>query len=392
MKKDMLRATWISSVINLDWPSANSLLIADPAQRIKQQKAELSQIMDDLVKLNMNTAIFQIVPCSDALYASQILPWSAYLTGNLGQNPGFDPLAFALAEAKKRQLKLHAWLNPYRVSMDTSAATQQKLLHSSPDSAASVYKQHPEWIGTAAKRFLLNPGIPEVIQWVTSIVAEVVSQYDIDGLQFDDYFYYESNDSKLDDDGTFLKDKRGFTNKSDWRRDNTYQLIRACKETISAINPKVQFGISPSGVWRNQKDDPRGSKTEAGNPHYDVAFADTRRWVQANLLDYIVPQIYWPFARTIVRYDVIANWWANTVRGTNVKLYIGMALYKVGLPSTVEPDWTIDGGVPEIARQLDLNEQLPEISGCILFRHMMLREPQTQEVVAYLSQRWQKND
>lgn len=390
MKKNMLRATWISSVINLDWPSAASLKSVDPEQRIAQQKTELIHIMDELAELNMNTAIFQIVPCSDALYASKILPWSSYLTGNLGQDPGFDPLAFALAEAKKRDLKLHAWLNPYRVSMDTSANTEHKLRYSSPDSAASVFLQHPEWIGTAANRFLLNPGIPAVQKWVAAIVAEVISQYDVDGIQFDDYFYYESIDSKLEDDNTFLAYNSGFTEKVDWRRDNTYQLMKACKATIQSINPRVQFGISPSGVWRNNIDDPYGSATEVSNPSYDVAFADTRRWVVENIIDYIAPQIYWPFARENIHYDVIAQWWANNVRGTHTKLYIGMALYKVGLHSDVEPDWSIKGGVPEIARQLDLNDALLEISGCILFRHTMLREVQTQAVVQYLYQRWQE--
>lgn len=389
MKKANLRATWIASVSNLDWPSADSRMIINPIQRIAQQKAELIQIMDELVALNMNTAVFQVVPCADALYASNILPWSSFLTGHLGQDPGFDPLAFALSEAKKRQLKFHAWLNPYRISMDASANTEYTLMHSSFDSAPSVFKKHPDWTAISANRFVLNPGVPEVQRWIVDVVAEIVTHYAVDAIQFDDYFYYESSDSQLEDTLTFQRDDRGFTNKADWRRDNTYQLIRACKSRIKEINPAVEFGISPSGVWRNQVDDPLGSKTKADNPHYDVAFADTRRWVLENLIDYIAPQIYWPFARKIVRYDEIAGWWADTVRGSNTKLYIGMALYKVGLPSAAEPDWTVADGVPEITRQLDLNDATLEISGCMLFRHNMLRETRTQAVVQYLKQRWQ---
>ncbi|MFP3029206.1 MAG: family 10 glycosylhydrolase, partial [Arsenophonus sp.] len=143
--------------------------------------------------------------------------------------------------------------------------------------------------------------------------------------------------------------------------------------------------------WRNISDDPRGSNTKAGEPTYDKAYADTRLWIKEGLLDYIAPQIYWPFAREIVKYDVIAKWWANVVRSTNTKLYIGIALYKIGVPSQAEPDWSIDGGVPELKRQLDLNDELPEIKGVILFREGLIQFPQTEEAVKYLRSRWHRS-
>lgn len=272
--------------------------------------------------------------------------------------------------------------------MNTKQETIDALLNSSEDSPPSVYKQHKEWTGIAYDRFVLDPGVLEVRKWLEDIVTEIVSNYDIDGVQFDDYFYYESSDSKLDDEGTYVKYGVAFGNKADWRRYNTYTLIKELSHKIKSIKPAIQFGISPAGVWRNKRDDIRGSETQVGLPNYDAAYADTRQWVMEELIDYITPQIYWPFAREVARYDVIAKWWADTVRLTNTKLYIGMALYKVGTENSAEPDWAIDGGIPEIKRQLDLNESMPEIKGCMLFRHLFLRELQTQQVVEYMKKRW----
>ncbi|CBJ35024.1 glycoside hydrolase family 10 protein [Ralstonia solanacearum] len=384
-----VRATWVASVLNLDWPSQASTQIENVQERVRVQQDELLRILDEAVAMNLNTLVFQVKPCADALYCSRLLPWSPYLTGAVGKDPGFDPLAFLLQHAHARGIKVHAWLNPYRVSMNTRQDTIDALTRSSTDSPPSVYRQHLDWVRVANNRFVLDPGIPEVRAWLAGIIAEIVRNYPVDGIQFDDYFYYETRDSQLDDTATYQRYGAGFADKGDWRRDNTYRLIRDIAGTIKAIKPWVVFGISPAGVWRNKQDDPLGSDTQAGAPNYDVAYADTRRWVLEGLIDYIAPQIYWPFARQIVRYDTIARWWADTVRQTRTRLYIGMALYKVGTPSTVEPDWTVEGGVPEIARQLDLNEALPEIHGSMLFRHGFLREPQTQQVVAYLKRRWQ---
>jgi len=294
MQNRKMRATWVSSVINLDWPSASSLTIRDDAERIKRQKEELIGILDDIVSTSMNAVIFQVVPCADALYASDLLPWSKYLTGTLGKNSGFDPLAWAVEQAHARNIELHAWVNPYRISMNTRDATVDELNHSSPDSAPSVYRTHHEWTGVAYNRFVLEPGIPEVQAWVTGIVDEIVTRYDVDGIQFDDYFYYESADSPLDDDSTWQTYGQGFTTKGDWRRHNTYSLVDACHRRIKAIKPDVSFGVSPAGVWRNKADDPQGSDAQAGAPNYDLAYADTRKWVLDGITDYITPRFTGP--------------------------------------------------------------------------------------------------
>ena len=234
---------------------------------------------------------------------------------------------------------------------------------------------------------MLDPGIPDVRDWITSIVAEVVENYPVDGVQFDDYFYTESPGSALNDSQTFRRYGQGFASKADWRRDNTQRLIAQVSRTIKKLKPEVEFGVSPAGVWRNRSHDPAGSDTR-GAAAYDESYADTRRWVQLGLLDYIAPQLYWPFARDAARYDVLAKWWADVVKSTNTRLYIGVALYKVGEPSRKEPDWTVKGGVPELKKQLDLNESEPYINGTILFREDYLNQPQTQEAVTYIRNRW----
>ncbi len=338
-----LKATWVATVTNLDWPSVSSVAITDEAARVSKQKEELTGILDEIVAMKMNAIIFQVVPCADAFYASDLLPWSKYLTGTLGKNPGFDPLAYAIEQAHARNIELHAWVNPYRLSMNASDATIEELNNSSSDSPASVFKTHPEWTGTAANRFVLNPGIPEVQTWVSSIVEEIVTTYDVDAIQFDDYFYNETANSLLQDDATYQKYNTNFTTKADWRRNNTYSLVDTCHKKIAAVKADVLFGVSPAGVWRNKSDDPLGSDTQAGASNYDFAYADTRKWVIDGIIDYIAPQVYWPFAREVARYDVITQWWADTVSGTGTALYIGMALYKVGTASETEPDWTVEG-------------------------------------------------
>lgn len=382
-----MRGVWLATVSRLDWPPMTSVNASSPAIRITQQQEALTGKLDKLKSLGINTVFFQVKPDGTALWPSKILPWSDMLTGKIGEDPGYDPLQFMLDEAHKRGMKVHAWFNPYRVSVNTKPSTVTELNRTLSQNPASVFVLHRDWIRTAGDRFVLDPGIPEARSWITSIVAEVVARYPIDGVQFDDYFYAESSGSMLNDSETFKKQGQGFGSKADWRRHNTQLLIEQVSRTIKQLKPEVEFGVSPAGVWRNRSHDAAGSDTR-GAAAYDEAYADTRLWVQQGLLDYIAPQIYWPFARDAARYDVLAKWWADVVKPTNTRLYIGVALYKVGEPSKNEPDWTINGGVPELKKQLDLNESLPQINGTILFRENYLNQPQTQEAVNYLRNRW----
>lgn len=385
--KEPVRGIWLATVSRLDWPPISSVNVSSPAIRISLQQKALTDKLDNLKRLGINTVFFQVKPDGTALWQSKILPWSDTLTGTIGQDPGYDPLQFMLDEAHKRGMKVHAWFNPYRVSVNLKPSTITELNSTLSQTPSSVYVLHRDWIRTSGERFVLDPGIPEVRDWITSIVAEVVENYPVDGVQFDDYFYTESPGSALNDSQTFRKYGQGFDSKADWRRDNTQRLIAQVSRTIKKLKPEVEFGVSPAGVWRNRSHDPAGSDTR-GAAAYDESYADTRRWVQLGLLDYIAPQLYWPFARDAARYDVLAKWWADVVKSTNTRLYIGVALYKVGEPSRKEPDWTVKGGVPELKKQLDLNESEPHINGTILFREDYLNQPQTQEAVTYIRSRW----
>lgn len=382
-----VRGVWLATVSRLDWPPVNSVTASSAAQRIALQQQALIAKLDKLKTLGINTVFFQVKPDGTALWRSKILPWSDMLTGKIGNDPGYDPLQFMLDEAHKRGMKVHAWFNPYRVAVNTKPSTVAELNRTLSLRPASVFVLHPDWIRTAGDRYVLDPGIPDARDWITSIVAEVVSRYPVDGVQFDDYFYAETSNSALHDAQSFKTWGQGFSSKADWRRHNTQLLIEQVSRTIKQLKPEVEFGVSPAGVWRNLSWDPAGSDTR-GAAAYDEAYADTRRWVQQGLLDYIAPQLYWPFARQAARYDVLARWWANVVRPTHTRLYIGVALYKVGAASKNEPDWTVSGGVPELKKQLDLNDALPEINGTILFRENYLNQPQTQDAVRYLRSRW----
>jgi len=382
-----MRGIWLATVSRLDWPPVSSANITNASTRNAVQQKALTDKLDKLKSLGINTVFFQVKPDGTALWPSKILPWSDTLTGKIGVDPGYDPLLFMLEEAHKRGMKVHAWFNPYRVTTNTKPSTVAELNRTISLNPASVFVLHRDWIRTASDRYVLDPGIPEARDWITSIVAEVVAHYPVDGVQFDDYFYTETPGSTLNDNQTFRQYGAGFASKADWRRHNTEMLISQVSKTVKHLNPNVKFGVSPAGVWRNRSHDPAGSET-SGAAAYDEAFADTRLWVQKGLLDYIAPQVYWPFSRKAARYDVLAKWWADVVKPTGTRLYIGVALYKIGEPSRMEPDWTVNGGVPELKKQLDLNETVPHIDGTILFREDYLNQPQAQEAVNYLKTRW----
>jgi uncharacterized lipoprotein YddW (UPF0748 family) len=184
ISKRHLRGMWISTVLNLDWPSKETVDIEDSRERIEKSKEELISLLDMAAGMNINAIFFQVSPEGDALYKSDLVPWSRYLTGTFGQDPGFDPLEFVIEQAHIRNMELHAWVNPYRVSIYTNADTTASL-----NIPKSVYKEHPEWIKKAMSRYVIDPGIPEARKWVMDRVMEIVEKYDIDGIHFDDYFY-----------------------------------------------------------------------------------------------------------------------------------------------------------------------------------------------------------
>ncbi|MEK5335413.1 family 10 glycosylhydrolase [Bacillus sp. FSL M8-0166] len=344
-----MRAVWIASVYNLDWPSKKGLSAAE-------QKQELIHLLDEIKAMNMNAVIMQIKPTADAFYPSAYGPWSEYLTGTQGKDPGYDPLEFMIEEAHKRGLEFHAWFNPYRITMNHTDLSRLSADHPA--------RQHPDWTIAYGNQLYYNPGIPETQDFIVGGIEEVVKNYDIDAVHMDDYFYpYKIAGVPFPDQETFeTYGKKAFTHIEDWRRDNVNQLVKQINDTIKKEKPYVKFGISPFGVWRNIKDDPTGSNTTAGMTNYDDLYADTREWIQQHDIDYVTPQIYWSIGFQAAAYDVLTKWWSNEVKGEPVHLYIGQAAYKINQNS--DPAWS---DPEEYFRQIELNRQSQLVQGSMHF-------------------------
>ena len=279
--KREMRASWIATVANIDWPSR----AAQTDARLQQE--EMTRILDSLQALRINTVIFQVRPTADALYPSALEPWSNWLTGKQGvaPEPLYDPLDFVVREAHRRCIDVHVWLNPYRV-------TNGFDLNSLADS--HIYKQHPELFVKYGKQWYFDPGLDGTREWLNRVVADIVERYDIDAIHFDDYFYpYKIKGEDFPDDASFAAHPRGFTDKEDWRRNNVNMVIEELQHTIKSCKPWVEFGISPFGVWRNEADDVRGSKTQAGCRNYDDLYADILLWLEKGWIDYVTTQLYW---------------------------------------------------------------------------------------------------
>lgn len=347
--KRQLRAVWIASVVNIDWPSR-------PGLSVEQQRAEYISWLDDAIRRRLNTVIVQVRPTADAFWPSSVEPWSEWLTGTQGQDPGYDPLEFLVREAHARNLEFHAWFNPYRVAMHADPARL------APDHPG---RQHPEWIKTYGGRMYYDPGIPEVRELVQDAIMDAVERYDVDGVHFDDYFYpYPVAGQVFDDEATYQRyGADRFPVKADWRRDNTDRLIQELGDRIHAAKPWVKFGISPFAVWRNIATDPEGSDTRAGVQTYDDLYADTRKWVREQWIDYLAPQVYWNIGFAPADYARLIPWWSAEVEGTDVQLVIGQATYKAGT-STQDPAWNDPA---EISRHLTFNRTYPQVVGDIFF-------------------------
>lgn len=341
--KRQFRAMWLSSVVNIDWPSRTGLSVAD-------QRAEYLSWLDLAAELNLNAIICQVRPTADAFWPSPYEPWSQYLTGTQGVDPGYDPMAFQISEAHKRNLEYHAWFNPYRVSMQTDPA---KLVATHPA------RVHPEWVFAYGGKLYYNPGIPEVRAFVETAMLDAVARYDVDAVHFDDYFYpYPSGTTPYPDADTYARYGRGIATIEDWRRDNINLLVSEMHARVHALKQWVKFGISPFGIWRNKAADPLGSDT-AGTQSYDAISADTRKWVKQGWVDYINPQIYWQIGLAVADYAKLVPWWADVVSGTDVALYIGQATYKETSGVFTDP--------AELAHHLAFNQAHPEVDGDVWF-------------------------
>nr|WP_055492787.1 family 10 glycosylhydrolase [Streptomyces sp. TP-A0356] len=343
-----MRGMWLATVANRDWPSRSGLTAS-------AQRAELLALLDTAVRHRLNTVFFQVRPSADALWPSTYEPWSQYLTGTQGADPGWDPLGTAVEEAHARGLQLHAWFNPYRVA---THADPERLALSHPA------RRHPDWVVAYGGKLYYNPGLPQVRVFVQTAILDAVRRYPVDGVHFDDYFYpYPVAHETFDDDAAYAAHGRGFPSRAAWRRDNIDQLVRETAARLRALRPAARFGISPFGVWRNVETDFRGSHTRAGVQTYDDLYADTRKWVRSGWLDYVCPQLYWNVGFADADYAELVPWWARVVDGTRTQLYLGEALYKAGDPA--QPAAWQDPA--ELSRHLTLARRYPQVRGHVFF-------------------------
>lgn len=316
--KSEMRAAWIATVTNIDMKAGMTKA---------QYTSWAQETLNELKEHNFNTVIFQVRPTNDALYSSQLAPWSSFITGKAqGTNPGYDPLQIMIAEAHKRGMELHAWMNPYRVTMPNRELSSL--------ASNNIAVKNPGWVIKYGTQYYLNPGLPEVQNYLVAVVKELVTNYDIDAVHMDDYFYpYKIANTEFADQATFKQYGSSFKSIDDWRRDNVNNLVKKIYTTIKSTKPYVQYGISPFGVWRNKSLDPTGSDTRASINNYDDLYADTRQWIKAGTIDYITPQLYWSRSLAVAKYSTLLDWWSKEVQtyaNTHpVNLYIGVADYKV---------------------------------------------------------------
>ncbi|WP_236975022.1 glycoside hydrolase family 10 protein [Membranihabitans maritimus] len=310
--KRELRGVWIATVANIDWPSS-------PGLTVERQKKELLKILDHHEDLGINALFFQIRPTTDAFYAKGEELWSYYLSGKQGKapDPFYDPLQFLIDEAHYRGMELHAWFNPYRAANDNDP---NKV------SEDHISKLMPEWFFEYEGKTYFDPGIPAVREYIESVVLNVVENYDIDGIHFDDYFYPYPGKEMLPDSISFLKyGEANFDRIEDWRRNNVDLLVESLTKVIHDAKPYVKFGISPFAIWRNEKEDPRGSESN-GFTNYDGLYADVYNWMENQWLDYVMPQIYFPFHYTPAPFEKLLKWWGDNRFGRHV--YVGQGVYR----------------------------------------------------------------
>lgn len=342
------RGVWIATVSNIDWPSRRGL-------SAEAQKKELTDFLDKLVAARMNAVVFQIRPMGDALYESSYEPWSQYLTGTEGQHPGYDPLEFAIEECHKRGLELHAWINPFRVSTGRVS-----------DHPKAINKTHPEITKKYSKYLWLDPTDQRTHDYVLKVIEEIVQNYDVDAMHFDDYFYpYPDREV-----GTFpdtenwekYKANGGKLSRDDWRRDRVNSFVAATNSKIKEIKPDVMFGISPFGIWRSGH--PSSVK---GLNAVDELFADSRHWLTEGDVDYLAPQLYWSMDAPSQRYTHLIDWWSNqNPKGKHLWPGLYASRFANGRDDKYE--------VTDIIRQVEYTQKIKGSTGNIHFSAKVLRD------------------
>lgn len=307
--KREFRGAWIQTIWQEQYMKMNQ----------KQMESYFTMMLDSLHSARINAVIFQVRPHADAFYKSDLEPWSKYLTGKQGKAPenNFDPLAYLVRECHKRNMELHAWINPYRVATSEGNLTDRNHL----------YYTQPERFVKYGTQIFFDPGNPENRKYICRIVKDIVNRYDVDAIHMDDYFYpYPIAGQVFDDDysfGIYAKDQ-GFksSQRADWRRNNVNLIVKELKNTIISTKPWVRFGISPFGIYRNKSNTKDGSGSDTnGLQNYDDLYADVKLWVEEGWIDYNIPQLYWEIGHSTADYNNLSLWWSRNVGKSH--LYFG---------------------------------------------------------------------
>lgn len=345
--KREFRGAWIATVSNIDWPSKQGL----PSI---QQQEELKNKFDFLRSIGCNAVFLQIRPAADALYSSEYEPWSRFLSGKQGLAPFplYDPLAFAIEEAHKRNMELHAWFNPFRALTDSKK---------NPNPQSHVTHKYPNWIISYGGKSYIDPGIPEAREYVIKVIIDVVKRYDIDGVHLDDYFYpYRIAGLQFGDQKSYTQYKGNNNNIDDWRRENVSTFVATLYNNIKSIKRYVKFGISPFGVWRNVSKDPEGSATRGGQTCYDDLYSDILLWQKKGWVDYSLPQLYWERGHKAAAFEILLPWWEN--HSYNRHMYYGLGVYRMA--ESKLPIWQ---GPQEILNQIKDIRNTTKNSGFVFY-------------------------
>jgi uncharacterized lipoprotein YddW (UPF0748 family) len=331
--KREFRGAWIASVANINWPSRNNLTV-------DQQKAEAIRMLDMLKDNNFNAVIFQARPSADALYTSNIEPWSYFLTGETGRAPypNYDPLQFWIEEAHRRGMELHVWLNPYRAHHSNGGSVNSLSMANKLSDIVIRLKNGMYWF---------DPADPKTQGHVSNVVKDIVKRYDIDAVHFDDYFYpYAAYNKGADfpDNATWNEYVRngGTLTRADWRRDNVNKFVERIYKEIHAEKNYVRFGISPFGIWK-----PGYPQGVVGSSQYDELYADAKLWLNKGWVDYFSPQLYWPVESKGQPFEALLNWWKseNTM---NRHLWPGLNTVEIKAPDRPA----------EIKNQIEISRQV----------------------------------
>lgn len=347
-KSKDIRALWVSNVVNIDLPTIED---------VEDYKSQVIHMLDTCLSYNINTIFFQVRTTNDAFYESKLNPYSRYLVGKEGNKPPFDVLKWVIDETKKRDISFHAWCNPYRVSMNGELSIEEYLATCDDLNFA---KRHPEYLVLDKKgKLILNPGIKQVQDFVIESMKEIVLNYDVDGIHFDDYFYpYSGLHDVHDDKVEFSKQNLSL---GDFRRNNVDVVVEGVHKMMKAVNPELLFGISPFGIWKNNKENEYGSNTApACSESYYGQYADSVKWIKEGMIDYIVPQIYWEFGHKIAPFADICDFWNEVCKDSSVDLLVGHGAYRLGSGN----EWL---NKYELVNQVKYANQFDNVKGNVFF-------------------------